>query len=231
MKNIINRLKNKILTAIQSSAKRIDLQIKLSLMIMSDRPTKQVDVALLFGRANGDDNNNFFGLVVYLYKIGLIKNILINGSRGERQGKTIPGESWAGGEVWADRLQKLGISKNAIHFFKPAYNTADEGRKMLAYAKKQGWKTAVSIAQPHQLLRCIAGLVRSMKTEEYPMRVYSAAPQSVDWFEKCAGSQGLYDMPRHDHIGLEYSRIQQYVFDLATLGQVFEYYQTRELIT
>ncbi len=207
-------------------------------MIMSDMPIRQVDVVLFFGRARGDDNESLFKLVAEMYRSGRAKNILINGSKGEKQGRTIPGESWAGGQAFAERLIKLGVKKERIHFFNPSYNTTEAGRNMISYCMKMGWKTAVIAAQPHQLLRCLAGRVIAMKTtpnknegnQPYMMRIYSIAPRSVHWFENCAGSHGQYDMPRHDHIGLEYSRIQEYIFDLATLEEVFEYYQMRESI-
>jgi hypothetical protein len=218
----------------QSQMKRIALQIKLSLFAVSDYPTQPVDVVLFHGRAQGDDNDSLFELVVSMYKSGQAKNILINGSNGEKQGHDYGDEkaekSWAGKSIWIERLLTLGVKRSAIHCFEPAFWTTDESVKMIHYCKKQGWITGVIVAQPHQLLRCISAFIYAMENaldEKYMMKVYSSCPRSVDWFEKCAGSQGLYDMPRHDHIGLEYNKIQTYLFNMATLKQVLEYYRSR----
>ncbi len=65
----------------------------------------------------------------------------------------------------------------------------------------------------------------------FKMKIYCLAPKSCDWFTDTAGSQGLQVMPRWQHVALEYTRIQRYLYGLATPKEVFHYYQTRETIS
>ncbi len=203
------------------------LDVVGTLLVTTDRVTEPVDVIFLFGRAHGDDNKEFFQTVAKLYRQGTAKNIIINGSDGERIGGNIPGEAWAGKIEWTKHLVELGVSREHIHYALPSFHTAGEGRAMFSYAHSKGWKTAIIVAQPHQLLRCMAGLIHYMRTVRNWMRIYCVAPTKCDWFELTAGSQGLNEMERIDHIPLEYSRIHKYIDDLATMPEVIVYYRNR----
>lgn len=227
LQKICNSLRNKVLTLIQNKITRIDLQVKLSLMVTTDYPTVPVDAVFLFGRAKGDDNDALFDVVSKLHLFSLAQTVLINGSEGEKQGGTIPCESWAGRTNWISQLTAHDIPLFHINTFPPAYNTAEESKYMVEHAKECGWKSAVIVAQPHQLLRCLAMTLYAMKEQQYMMKIYCACPRSVDWNEPCAGSQGAFDMPRSEHIGMEYSKVQSYRFNIATLPEVYKYLTNR----
>lgn len=205
---------------------KLEQYVELSLRVTSDRPRRPVDAILFFGRAKGDDEG-LFDFVASLMHNGVAKNLVLNGSNGERHGGTTPGESWPGCKEWSRKLEERDVEN--IHYCKPALNTGDEAQKMLQYCLTQNWKSVVIVAWPHQLVRCFLSMVEAMNRLQQPIMVYHACPEKCDWEEDVPGSQGMNKMPRHLHIQLEYSRIHQYMNKgVASVEKGLEYFKARE---
>ena len=198
-------------------------------MVLSDRPPEPVDVLWFFGRARGD-TDRLFELVAGELRLGGADHVVINGSDGERQGGKKPGEAWEGKRVWTMRLNQAGVE--SVRYCKPAGNTKDEGEAMLAYSLTQGWKSAAIVCQPHQPVRAMLGLVKSMADRGEWMRVYAIVPGSTDWFRLVFGSQGHDELPRYLHIQQELIRIRLYQTrgDLCSFADLLEYYRNRASI-
>ena len=203
-----------------------DLLCSVQAMSLSDRPTERVDALWFFGRAHGD-TDNLFELVARELQFGTARHVVINGSNGERQGGRKPGEAWEGKVFWTNRLMNLGVED--VRYCEPAGNTKDEGEAMLAYSLMQGWKSAAIVCQPHQPVRAILGLVKSMADRGEWMRVYAIVPGSTDWFRLVFGSQGHDELPRYLHIKQELMRIRLYQArgDLCSFADLLEYYRNR----
>ncbi|MEN9582743.1 MAG: hypothetical protein RL641_697 [Candidatus Parcubacteria bacterium] len=191
-----------------------------AILTTTDKLEKPVDALFFFGRVSADANDLLFNLASKTYHSGAVEYILINGLEAKEE----YGQSKA---EWVKKLNMRFVKK--IEFFEPAKTTAQESRHMVAYAKKKGWKSAVVLAQPHQLARCMRALIRSMKDAGYWMKIYCISPK-CNFFEKTAGSQNLFFMERWKHIGLEYSLIQGVAHNLATYEELVEYYRVRESI-
>jgi len=199
------------------------------IMVLSDRPPKRVDALWFFGRARGD-TDRLFELVAGELKLGVADHVVINGSDGQRQGGKKPGEAWEGQHVWTLRLNQVGV--HDIRYCKPAGNTKVEGDAMLSYSLEQGWKSAVIICQPHQALRAMLGLVKSMADRGEWMRIYVVVPSCTDWFRPVFGSQGHDELPRYLHIQQELVRIRLYETrgDLCSPTDLIEYCRNRASI-
>lgn len=214
------------------------LLLEATIMVLSDWPTELVDALLMFGRAKGDDNKRYFETAVKVWELGLADHLLINGSDGERLDRK--GKAWAGKEEWTEKLLDLGVERESIDYFPAAYTTPGEAQVIIPDLVRRRWKTAAIYAQPHQALRCMAGLVRAMQTQNQWLKIYCITPKTCDWFETTCGSQGEMPMPRHKHIFMEYQRIdrdeRELLFpghvkdDLATPQEIFTYYQKRETL-
>ncbi|MBI2337771.1 hypothetical protein HYU95_01175 [Candidatus Daviesbacteria bacterium] len=220
--------------------------IKAQAMVLSDRPTKPVDAALFFGRAWHDaEKTGVYQLMVDFYNKGWVKNVAVYGNEGQKFGEKDPAmlepnnlfpkerrKKMVGParEIARARLIRMGIPDEHIILTQipdpSVNNTLAESMGFFITAKDQGWESAVVIANPHQLLREMLGLVQIMDKEpEYCLNIYSAAPTSTDWKRRVRGAQGEHFAPREEHIALETNRIRTYqqTGDLASFDRYFEY--------
>lgn len=204
-------------------------------------PQTRVDAALVFGRACLDyedtpDNDGILEIAANLYYHNLVHTIVINPMPEPRDqdGNEVP-TTYPGKEAWIENLTRLGVAQGDIDFFiprnpkEPCSHTLLEGEGFLRLAKAKGWNSAVAIANPHQILRAMLGLVYSMNPhkefEGYKMKILPVLPTITSWSAEVYGSQGRMLMPRHEHIHSEWERIERYTEkgDLASIQELHEY--------
>lgn len=223
---------------------------KATTRVLNDQPTKLVDAALFFGRSWFDaERGGVYQLAVDLHQSGLVKKIAIYGNEGQKFGETDPAMLAPGStfpkerrarmiaparEIAKARLVRMGVPVKDIiltEILDPeGNNTPAESMGFLIAAKDQGWTSAVAVANPHQLLREMLGLIQIMdKHPEYYLNIYSAAPANTDWERKVRGAQGEHFAPRKEHIKREIKRIKDYQLngDLISFDRYFDYLDNR----
>lgn len=198
-----------------------------TIMLLSDRLSARADALFFYSRSHGDDEN-LFELVSDLYKKKIVENVLVTDSDGRRVDGNVPGEAWPGKEDWMRRLSEIGINK--MQLSGEAYHTKSETNAFLTTMKENNWKSAVIVAQPHQILRAMLTVVKSMSENNNWIRVYTMSPKSTSWSVEVFGSQGKKKMPRKYHINEEFDRIIRYQQsgDLASFDELFSYLSKRE---
>lgn len=205
---------------------------RATVMLLSDHPNETVDAVFFHTRAHGDDDG-LFELADWLQQNGRARNVAINGGDGRSVDPgSRPRSAWPGLNDYFRELTSLGVRARDIVITKPALHTKAENDAFLECARGQGWKSAVIIAQPHQLLRAFLGMVKSMADQDYWMRVYAASPTRTDWYKEVHGSQGKNFAGRSEQIDQEFIRLAPYTEggSLATLGALFEYFRARKSI-
>lgn len=113
-------------------------------------------------------------------------------------------------------------------------NTPQESLGFLRTAKGRRWKSGVVVANQHQLLREMLGLIKLMDGGEEYMDIWSVAP-TPNWEKKVRGAQGEHFGPREEHILLEMGRVRIYqklkddgsLGDLASFERYYEYRTNR----
>lgn len=113
-------------------------------------------------------------------------------------------------------------------------NTIQESLGFLRTAKRRRWKSGVVVANQHQLLREMLGLIKLMDGGEEYMDIWSLA-STPNWEKKVRGAQGEHFGPREEHILLEMGRVRTYQKpkndgspgDLASIERYHEYRRNR----
>lgn len=223
---------------------------KATTRVLNDQPTNPVDAALFFGRSWFDaERGGIYQLAVDLHQSGLVKKIAIYGNEGQKFGETDPAMLAPGStfpkerrarmvaparEIAKVRLIRMGVPVEDIILTQipDPYknNTIEEGLGFFIAAKSLGWTSVVAIANPHQLLREMLGLIQIMdKHPGYYLNIYSAAPANTDWERKGRGAQGEHFAPRKEHIKREIKRIKEYQLkgDLVSFDRYFDYLDNR----
>lgn len=203
-----------------------------TLRVLSDWPPKPVEVVFFHGRSFGDETG-LFELVSEMYRLDAIRYVALFNNEGERVGSTIPYQANPGKTYYSRRLQEMGVDPNRILLADPAYHTRQENETFCKLAQREGWKSAVIVTQPHQLLRAMLGMAKVMEETSYWMEVYTAAPRTTPWLEIVGGSQGLERKPRLAHIQDEFNRILAYQQkgDLASFEKFFAYLINRDQLS
>jgi hypothetical protein len=198
--------------------------------LLEDEPPGEVDAVFFFGRTFGDDDDQLFAIAAHYMLFGRARHILINGSEGERFDGVKPHEAWAGKTAWIEHFKKFGIRKVLIS--KPAFHTKDEHEAFLDVAIAHGWRSAMLLTQPTQILRVMLGQVKSCADRSYPMRLYTAYPDRNDWKKPIRGSQGAAELPRWMHAQLDAMRIATYWYkgDIVSPAELLTYPSHREEI-
>ncbi len=188
-----------------------------------------VDTVFVFGRALGDfeGDANITGLLdfaVDLY-IDCASSITVPGyNPPARENHT----DYPGGHAWRDYLINQEVNEGDIFLTSGemrVQHTRSEGDEFIECARKEGWRSALILANPHQILRAMLGLVKTLKIFNYHMCLYPAAPPRVAWRKEVYGSKGQRRLRRHEHINEEWARIQRYQAqgDLASLAELRDY--------
>lgn len=201
-----------------------------TVMLLSGQPQKPVDV-LLFHNRSFRDYTNLFEMAEEMFRRGRVRFIAVTYNEGERYGSTVPFEANPGKTWNINNLLTRGVPIESI--FCPdtmAFNARQENDAFLELSMQKSWRTGIILAQPHQLLRAMLGMVQAMNLRGYQMEIYTAAPVSTPWQEVVSGNQGLESKPRIDHIQDEWERVRKYQAAgyLATFEQLFDYLKTRE---
>ena len=198
-------------------------------MILSDRPTRRVEGIFFHGRSFNGDDDGLFPLAQELVNSVSDNIVVVNGGNGEAYKHGDP-PAWPGKDNYVSRLQKL---KCKVILSEPAPRTLEEGFEFSKVAEDRGWKRAIVIAQPFQLLRILQVHLKVMQKRDYPMQIYAVAPRSVDWKKVTHGNQGRSDVSRFDQIEDEFNRLRHAGSDpkwrefqeenLASVPEVIEY--------
>ena len=198
-----------------------------TIMLTTDHLPTKIDTVFLYSRSFGDDAG-LFELTSNLYKNNVVKSILITDSDGRRDGGIVPAEAWPGKDSWIQKLTNFGVDR--IILTSEAYNTKSESYSFLYKAKELDFKSAVVIAQPHQIVRVMLTLVKVMAKTHFYIRIYCLCPHSTSWSKEVYGSQGNKSMPRKLHIQEEFKRIVKYqkTDDLVNFPELFTYLAKRE---
>lgn len=191
-------------------------------------PTKDVDALFFHARSYGDDEG-LFKLASDMYQDRKVRHVVVFNSDGRRHGGVVPGESNPGMDYYIDQLEQRSVP-NILSPREPGYHTRTETDGFVEIAKEHGWRSAVVIAQPHQLLRIMLGTVTVMAKTGYWMEVYTAAPQSVQWLLVTRTNQGRQEETRIENAQRELLRIPDYQKrgHLATLEELMDYLKKRE---
>ncbi|QQR78226.1 MAG: hypothetical protein IPJ68_04040 [Candidatus Moraniibacteriota bacterium] len=209
----------------------IDDLYRATIMVLSDRPHETVDAAFYHARSRGDELHEF--VATLFLKEHVMEKVVINGSDGRHKEMNDPGAVWLGANAWASSLRMRGVSSRIILHTPPAYDTREESLAFITLAQKKGWKSAVIVSQPHQVLRAMLNAVAAMQELGYTMRIYAVAPSSVAWEKLVYGSQGEECLPLSEHILPERNRIisshREYKL-LPILPRLFQYWKDREKI-
>lgn len=202
-----------------------------SVMVLSGRPTKTVDVLFFHNRSFGD-YTDLFEMAGEIFRKGSVRFVTVTNNEGERFGSTIPFEANPGmTECIRCLTEEQQIpSENILVPKTKAFHTRQENNTFLELSRQNSWRSGVILTQPHQLLRAMLGMVQAMGKEGYQMEVYTAAPPSTPWQEIVKGNQGVDLKPRVEYIADELERIYRYQAsgELATLDELFEYLKARE---
>ena len=141
----------------------------------------------------------------------------------------LPAEAWAGKDVYIKKLKDLGVKESQIVLSRAAFHTFDANNANQEVAIEKGWKTAVTVNQPQQLVRATLGQIKSMQNSNYWMRLYSTYSEPWDAGKEVSGNQGLQKSRRFTMIASDYDRIERYQKqgNLATYKEFFDYIKKR----
>ncbi len=201
-----------------------------TVMLLSGEPTQPVDALFFHGRSFGD-TTNLFELAADFYRRGRTRFIALFNNEGERPGTTLPHQTNEGITWFRKQLVNNGVNQQQIISSRQGgYNTKMENNEFLDLSRDEGWTSAVIMTQPHQLLRAMLGMVRTIRDRNYWMNIWTLAPHLTPWYESVSGSQGFQSKPRIDHIADELIRIPQYQRqeDLASFEELFDYLKRRD---
>lgn len=136
---------------------------------MSNRPPRPVDAVLFFGRSWLDaGKQDIFRVAVEYINRGKAQYVLLADSEGEQVGETTPRVAYPGKSLWTDRLVRLGVERNRIIYCphpipgEIGFHTRTEGDAFLKTATNKGLNTAVVLTNPHQIVRAILGVVKTI---------------------------------------------------------------------
>lgn len=201
-----------------------------NLMLLSGQAPSSVDAVFFHDRCYGDFTG-LFEMAGRMYRTGVARFIATPNTDGARFGGNIPGEA-SPGKIWTrEQLVRQGIPDEIIlHPVSVSSHTNEENDAFLELSMKMKWRSAVILAQPHQLLREILGMVIVMNKTEYLMEIYTAAPPITPWYEVIRVNQGIETKPRIENIADELQRISDYQQkgDLATFDELFAYLKARD---
>lgn len=201
-----------------------------NLMLLSRQPQKPVDVLFFHDRSFGDFTN-LFEMAGEVYKRGITRFIAIPNTDGARFGGNIPGEASPGKDWTIKRLLEQQVPlENILQPDTPSHHTREENDAFLELSMKMEWRSGIILAQPHQLLREILGMVLVIDAAQYQMEVYTTAPVFTPWYEVVHVNQGIESKPRIENIDDELHRIYKYQQkgDLASFEELFAYLRARE---
>jgi hypothetical protein len=193
-----------------------------------------VDAAFVFGRAEGDwendgRNEGLLELAEELVNMRFVNFVAIPGHEGnfDEHGKRKQ-TSYPGAAAWKAYLHNLNIAEKKIKLVPSRAenpNTKTEGDDLVRLAQLEKWRRVIAIMQPHQAERALLALVKSMTQLKYSFLALPVFPRRTDWYKEVYGSQGDQKLPRYLHRAEELRRIPIYQEkgDLATWEELVDY--------
>lgn len=204
---------------------------QVTVMLLSGRAKQPVDVLFFHNRSFGD-YTNLYEMAGEMFKRGRVGFIAVTNNEGERFGSTVP---YAANPGMTEHIRRLTEEQqippeNILHPETRAFHTRQENDAFLELSKQMVWRSGVILAQPHQIIRPMLGMLQAMDVGGYQMEIYTAAPEVTPWLEVVRGNQGIELKPRIEHISDELERIYRYQTsgELATFEQLFDYLKARE---
>ncbi len=215
--------------------KLIDLT-RATVVLLSDFPPISVDAIFFHARSYFDaGKQDIFKVAADMIREERARYIVLADSEGERVGETTPRMAYPGKSLWTDRLVRLGVKQEQIIYSshlegEKGFHTRTESDAFLETARQRGFKSAVLLTQPHQVVRAMLGTVRVINERGLSINVWCMFPQLTDWNKRVMGSQGNELKPRIEHIEDEIKRIFTYQKEgaLATFDELFEYLKKRD---
>lgn len=210
--------------------------IRAATILLNDCPSHPVDVVYFFGRSYFDaGKRDLFKVVVDFIKNGRAKVIIIPGSEGQKIGDPTPRLFNPGMTLWTNRLVAMEVPREKT-LYRPlpegqtGFHTKTESDSFLKKSLKKGYTTAVSLIHPHQAVRAMLGLIKTINEQSLPVDVWAGVPQNTNWNVRFKGSQGMVRKPRFMHIQEELNRILAYQSqgDLASFDELFSYLSKRD---
>lgn len=215
--------------------KYLDELIRATDRVLTDRPIASVDAAFFIGRSWFDAEKwGVYGVCEEFYRSGRVRYVALYGSDGQLHGTLEPNIAAPSKHYARARLVKLGVPDDDIFDSALANplenNTKTETQGLLKLAEEKGWKRVVAVANPHQVLRAMLGMVKIINDRGLDIDVYTAAPTNTNWEKRVRGSQGKEWKTRSAHIDDEYIRIPRYQAsgDLASVEELFRYLEIRD---
>lgn len=213
-----------------------ELVHKLMCLMSGHRPQGHSDIKynaiFVFGRAHmewetGPGNEGILRTAADLFQKKVAPRIVIPGYVGNPDGEGgVISTAYPGWKRWEEKLASLDVPTTCIARTQGlGTNTKTEGDDFIFMSQPFWWRKAVVVTHPHQMLRAMLGLVKSMQTIDYWMNLLPVCPSQIDWTADTYGSQGAKRMPRHEHISEEWERIPRYQAqgDLATFMELSVY--------
>jgi len=192
---------------------------------IADKPENWADVLFLHARSFNGDNDGLPTLASILVRESSRGVIVINGGNGDGVEPGI--KAWPGCEYYKKELESLidPVLGCKVMVAKPGRHTFEEAMAFSELAEEFGWKRAIVIAQPFQLLRIMLTHLKVMEIRNYPIKVHAVAPKFVDWLKVTNANQGKPGVPRFDQIEAELGRVPTYQKqgNLATVVDLVEF--------
>lgn len=186
---------------------------------------------------SGPGDQGVLNVATRLWHANIARDVAVPGYSGSYPGG--PGTprsetGYPGADVWAGALQARGIPPSRILLcgtsdFTPdgkSQHTRSEADSFVQLARERQWRHGLAVCSPFHALRVMLSLVQSMKELGYELRVEPVTPQTTDWAKRIYHSQGLQQLPRHEHIREEWSRIPRYQKEgfLCSFAELKEYF-------
>lgn len=214
-----------------------ELVHKLMCLMSGHRPWQEADTAVdaifVFGRADREwemtpGNEGILQTAADLFQKKVAPRIVIPGYLGNPDGRGgVILTAYPGWKIWVRALMGHQVPRKNIFTTEgqEGTNTKTEGNDFVLAALHHKWTSAVVVTHPHQMLRAMLGLVRTMEQMDYWLNILPICPSQINWADPVFGSQGEKCLLRHQHIDEEWERIPRYQEqgDLVTFEELEVY--------
>jgi len=205
-----------------NSSSLTQLAVRVLLDVPSAQPT---DGAYLFGQTE-ENTTSVITRGVTLLERGETQRLLISGFRAEC--------GYPGFEAYRERLLEAGVSPEKILGVDPPegpiMHTTNEGRALISFALRKGFRSLHIVAAPlHQLRAYISAVSAVIKTGA-PLALFSAPGEAHTWETIVRHSQGKATGSRAELLSGEIERIERYraCGDLASNEEIWAYLKARQ---
>jgi hypothetical protein len=193
-------------------------------------PNHPVDALFLFGQTE-DNQDAAFAAAKLLLQDNVTAKVLFLGTESM--------SGYPGGANWQKELKAIGIPVAAIELIQPVpantdiLHTGIEATAMVKHAQAKEYKSVIVTAAPFQQPRAVMAAVTAALRFYPELQIYSLPGKPLPWQQTAVHSQGKTESTRAGLIAGEMKRISKYSKqgDLATVGEVLDYLNRRDLGT